>query len=412
MAQKHVPTKHFFVNRVYVFRFAAVLLMVASIGLTLAYVHVCKISDAYAMQIVGGVSNASSMYIAAKADARCLGAFLAGTLTLGFALMLAAFFYDRKMLCIENARMLEEKWRLEACEERYRLIEQDSGVIILEVSRANKTVIANETFVQFFCKEPQFDCFMQAALVHPEDRHIFYALLSEVDSARRSAQRELRVQDAHGNYIWFSAIMSGLTDTDGKNTRIIAKFTNIDAQKRRMELLELQAQTDLLTGLYNKTVTEEIISRLLLDDPDSVHALLVLDLDDLKGINDKCGHVEGDRAIKEITSLIRRHFRSSDVAGRIGGDEFMVFLRDIKDGVQLNAMVSALVRRLGRIVVGEDGSCRLSVSIGAVLTSPDAQEGFQSLYKRADAALYHVKRKGKNGFALYAEGMELKGHST
>ena len=90
----------------------------------------------------------------------------------------------------------------------------------------------------------------------------------------------------------------------------------------------------------------------------------------------------------------------------------MVFLRDIKDEVQLDAMVSALVRRLGRIVVGEDGSCRLSVSIGAVLTAPGAQEGFQSLYKRADAALYHVKRKGKNGFALYAQGMEMKGHST
>jgi len=147
--------------------------------------------------------------------------------------------------------------------------------------------------------------------------------------------------------------------------------------------------------------------------PYSVHALLVLDLDDLKGINDKCGHVEGDRAIKEITSLIRRHFRSSDVAGRIGGDEVHGgSSRDIKDEVQLDAMVSALVRRLGRIVVGEDGSCRLSVSIGAVLTAPGAQEGFQSLYKRADAALYHVKRKGKNGFALYAQGMEMKGHST
>ncbi len=390
-------------------RTAALLLAVATAVIFAAYIYFIGVVDDYAeLALVGTPSEGyARQYRQAKANARLVGALLAGGLLAGHALVVAVLLRDRRRLDAEHARTLEEKLLLEVSEERYRLIERDSEAVILEVNYIEKTIVANEMFEKLIGDKPRYEYFLNGRRVHPEDRQAYFELLAEVYEKRRSSTRELRMLDCEGNYVWFSVLLSGLAGADGKIARVIGKYANIDEQKRRMELLELQAQTDPMTGLYNRAVTEEIIARLLNDEADSVHALLILDIDDLKSINDTCGHAEGDQAIREITAALRGHFRAGDVTGRIGGDEFIVFLRNIGGEDQLCAKIASLIARLDELRVGECGNCAVRASIGAALTRPGAREDFTRLYREADTALYRVKRCGKNEYAIYSEEMGL-----
>ena len=402
MAEKHHPIKNFFSGSGYVLRLLSLLLAIIALGVSIAYVSFNRLAETYSEELFSQtlIKGAAPQYEAARDNATLFGALMTFTLLLCYLLIIVIFQISKRRLADENARVMEEKFRLEASEARYRLIALDSASIIVEVNYAEKTIETNEFFEKFAGEGPRYDYFLNATRIHPDDRQIFFEMLSEMRGTLHYSSRELRMRDANGNFVWFSVITNGLVDKDGIVTCVICKFTNIDAQKRKIALLEMQAQTDRMTGLYNKTVTEEIITRTLKEDPEAIHAMLILDLDDLKGINDTCGHCEGDKAIKGITSLLLSHFRSSDIAGRIGGDEFMVCLRSIGNAEQLKSTVSSFQRRLEMLYVG-DGCRQVSVSIGAVLTDPQKHESFQQLYKKADAALYHVKHTGKNGFAIY-----------
>ena len=144
--------------------------------------------------------------------------------------------------------------------------------------------------------------------------------------------------------------------------------------------------------------------------------LLVLDLDDLKTINDTLGHNEGDRALRAIGDILLGHFRHSDIIGRIGGDEFLIFLPNASGEEGLKNSLSSLLRKLSSIVIGEKDEQSMHCSIGAVLGKTGVDD-FSTLYKKADTALYHVKRHGKNDYAFYSPEMEkenylYQGHST
>jgi len=408
MVEKHRPIKNFFTGSGYVLRLLSLLLAIIALGISAAYAYFNKLAETYSEDLFAQtlIKGAAPQYEAARSTASLFGGLMAFTLLLCYLLIIVIFQISKRRLADENARVMEEKFRLEASEARYRLIALDSASIIVEVNYAEKTIEANEFFEKFAGQGPRYDYFLNGTRVHPDDRSVFFEMLSEVRGNLHYSSRELRLRDAKGNFVWFSVITRGLVDKDGVVTCVICKFTNIDAQKRKMALLELQAQIDRMTGLYNKTVTEEIITRTLKEEPDAVHAMLILDLDDLKSINDTCGHCEGDKAIKGITSLLRSHFRSTDVAGRIGGDEFMVFLKNIGSAEQLVSTVGSFQRRLEMLYVGEGDGRQVSASIGAVLTDPLRYESFQQLYKKADAALYHVKHNGKNGFAIYTAEME------
>lgn len=179
---------------------------------------------------------------------------------------------------------------------------------------------------------------------------------------------------------------------------------NIDESMREKEALRLRAQTDSMTGLYNKMATEELVTHALRKYKDSVCALLIVDMDNLKRINDTLGHTQGDRAIVGFAEALHRTFRSSDIVGRIGGDEFMVFLINVQSSQQLTLILDAIVKKWDFLYTGEEDDYPVHGSIGAALTN--GSENFQELYRKADMALYKAKRGGKGGYAVYFPEME------
>lgn len=199
-------------------------------------------------------------------------------------------------------------------------------------------------------------------------------------------------------------------DRKGIPSRAVIFAEDITAEKNAHLEIKNRAERDGMTGLLNRVTTQEQIIRLMRDEKPGI--LLHLDLDDLKRINDTYGHGEGDRALQGIAQLLRQHFRDTDVIGRIGGDEFLVYLpgaADNRDAISAN--IATLLRKLTVIGVGQENSHRIHCSIGCAVQSRDAND-FETLYRQADMALYYTKRSGKNNFFFYTPQMDQEDYLT
>ncbi len=161
------------------------------------------------------------------------------------------------------------------------------------------------------------------------------------------------------------------------------------------------SERDALTGLYNTRQTEQMINRILrASSPSTGHAFFLIDMDHLKEVNDTCGHMAGDALLADCARQLSGVFRHDDVIGRIGGDEFVVFVCNIASP----DFVEEKARQIGLALGQSAEQARLGVactcSVGAALYPQDGQR-FEQLYQRADIALCEAKRKGGNLFVFY-----------
>lgn len=199
-------------------------------------------------------------------------------------------------------------------------------------------------------------------------------------------------------------------DEHGKINGIIALINDVTKQ-RLLELeLEKRSKTDLLTGLLNKGATEELIRMMLLnyykDNKErSKCALMMLDIDKFKNLNDSFGHATGDKVLRAIGGIIKNSFKGMDVAGRTGGDEFMVLLRDIEKVDNALLLAERIEKEVNRLILHEDIRIYVSMSIG-ISVFPDHGHNFETLYNAADKALYYVKDHGRANWKVYTPEME------
>lgn len=186
---------------------------------------------------------------------------------------------------------------------------------------------------------------------------------------------------------------------------IIIGIALFSKAKFNMESEDLQnkADTDQLTDLYNKMATERMIREYLDGDgADKVSMLFLLDVDNFKKINDTMGHAFGDEVLMNLGHQIRAWFRVNDIVGRIGGDEFMVFIKDIKDESVVKREGSRIMQFFEGFQVGDYTKYSPTASIGGAVYPNDAKD-FNSLYKAADKAVYKAKKEGKNRVAFYGD---------
>ncbi|MBR1740476.1 MAG: diguanylate cyclase [Lachnospiraceae bacterium] len=170
------------------------------------------------------------------------------------------------------------------------------------------------------------------------------------------------------------------------------------------------ASTDMMTGLLNKSASQREISTACME---SQGTLMMIDLDSFKLVNDIYGHEMGDRILIRFSNLIKSITREDDLAGRMGGDEFIAFFRHLNDEqiiAKKTAFLNEELVKSAKEYMGEDMEIPLGASIGAVFV-PDAGTDFEALFKKADSALYTVKQKGKHGYALY-QGESLQKEET
>ncbi|MDD3369159.1 MAG: GGDEF domain-containing protein [Lachnospiraceae bacterium] len=167
--------------------------------------------------------------------------------------------------------------------------------------------------------------------------------------------------------------------------------------------LKSQRDTDALTQIYNRGGIEQII-RDYLAFQKTPAAMVLLDIDNFKTINDTFGHESGDALLIETANILQSHFRKEDYVGRLGGDEFVVFLPGFVNPDSLSNKLGNLVQILNRTLIGDSGTYSISASIGVALYPKDA-DNYDELYKRADEAMYKIKKSGKSGFVIYDKAL-------
>ena len=172
--------------------------------------------------------------------------------------------------------------------------------------------------------------------------------------------------------------------------------------RRKSAGLQHLAETDQLTGLYNKVTTERKIKEYFAENPDSQSLLFVLDIDNFKKINDTMGHAFGDEVLREIGQGLKQQFRASDIIGRAGGDEFVILLKHITEDQYVIREAQKLENFFKGLQVGKYTKYSVTSSIGCAVFTKDGED-FETLYKMADEALYKAKQRGKNQLAFYKD---------
>ncbi|MBA3027175.1 MAG: EAL domain-containing protein, partial [Sulfurimonas sp.] len=204
-------------------------------------------------------------------------------------------------------------------------------------------------------------------------------------------------------------LIVALRNDAGTLTNYISINTDITDRKEKEELIHNLAYFDSLTQLPNRILFEERFHDKVstLKRTQKKMAILFLDMDNFKHVNDTLGHVIGDKFLVQVALEIKKSLRESDTFARVGGDEFMIILDDLEDITQVLPTAQRIVKSFLNPVIVEGRELFTGVSIG-ISVYPDDSENYIELVKYADTAMYHVKESGKNDFQFYTESMNEK----
>ena len=241
------------------------------------------------------------------------------------------------------------------------------------------------------------------ALLHPDDvEPLKRTSLEVMKGTRASYAVEHRVRTRDGEWRWIIS-RGRVTERDPVTKRALRMIgTNFDItdRKRMEQALESVALTDALTGLANRRLLHDRLTQALAraTRAGTRIAVVYLDLDGFKQINDTLGHAGGDAMLKEFAARLRAGVRASDTVARLGGDEFVVLLEDVKDPEHAALVAEKVLGACRRASVVDGREVVATASAGVVVTGGDGDP--EVLLRRADAALYEAKRAGRNAYRI------------
>lgn len=243
-----------------------------------------------------------------------------------------------------------------------------------------------------------FETMRTEGWIHPDDMDELEDFCEQMRTGKPAVHTILRKRFADRKFHWIEADGRTIFDENGAADKVIGKITNIDERMEKEELLKIGSERDSLTGLYNhKTCIEKTRKQLKLMKPGEKAVLIVCDIDNFKQINDNNGHLFGDAVLCTFADELRSVFPSA-LKGRIGGDEFMVLIRNTtQEEVELK--LQQLQDQFSKLNVEDGGVVKISCSIGAVVCNYEKHD-YKTAFQLADAALYKVKNANKGMFYI------------
>lgn len=258
------------------------------------------------------------------------------------------------------------------------------------------------------CTMEEFVKYGTAELIYGEDEAAYTEFLNRDRLlslySRGVCEDTFEYRDRENGIQWFRVNVQMVRYSETDSIKAFVYFTNIHSQRGEMERLSSLAFLDSLTGLLNRDATERRISALLESAADDdLLSIFMIDLDNFKLVNDTLGHQQGDTALKKAASAIAETFRSSDIVGRLGGDEFMAFVRGDIGINTVKKKAEQLVNAI-QFSFGAQNAVILTCSVGVAVCSGADGLDFSTLYQRADEALYLSKNAGKSRYCVVMAG--------
>jgi diguanylate cyclase (GGDEF)-like protein/PAS domain S-box-containing protein len=320
----------------------------------------------------------------------------------------SALVLGARAIGVERARQERAEARLRSSEERFRALVQDSSDVTW-VLGADRLVEYVSPAVEHVMGYRPADVVGTHALdrVHPDDRAQAEELLRRVLVARGDEEQrvEIRARHADGSWHWHEAQVRNRLGNPAVRG-IVVIHRDVTARRSMQDRLTYEATHDHLTGVANRTSFLRALERsgTLAALGRHTLAVLFLDLDGFKHINETVGHQAGDQLLAAVGEVLRRSVLGADVVGRLGGDEFAVVLTNIAAPEHMAPVARRILGELDTPVTVAGQDLRPRASIGLAMSTPDCS-GPMELLSRASVAMHHAKRAGQHGYQVYAEGM-------
>lgn len=285
-------------------------------------------------------------------------------------------------------------------DERYRLLtemtnkmsfdyDSDTDTVLLYIDRTGDGVEA-QVIPHYLEKLAS----TRSGVVHPDDMDDVRRMFEDARAGAAEVSAEYRANYYGHGYAWYRANLFVAHDNAGA-WHLVGLIENIEDERD----LRYRAENDAATGLSNHATTQDLVAAALAKPAVREHSVcVVLDIDDFKAVNDNSGHMEGDALLRKVGSVLRSSFRESDVIGRVGGDEFVLLLKEVDMDVVLRKLNQVRAQISATAVPGLGHAPTLSVGVYATCSD---DRTYRDVFTRADEALYQAKRAGKNRVQVY-----------
>ncbi|TCS40694.1 sensor domain-containing diguanylate cyclase [Reinekea marinisedimentorum] len=304
---------------------------------------------------------------------------------------------------LQREKQLSRK--IVSVERRYRLLFEQSGVGIALITQAGRIDLCNSTFAKFTARCDTRDRDDTTSITFAEmfvKQQEMTETLRSVSAGNKiiSGDFKFRGHDQSQQH-WFHCLFSLAMETNGQPLIEVVMY-DISERAMREKQYRFEAEYDSLTMLYNRRATERRISAALDDAKTQGRqcALIVIDLDHFKPVNDKYGHDAGDIVLIESAKRLRESVRRGDIVCRWGGDEFLIVLRQGREDLKVEPAARAILDALTQpIDIGRSRSVSIGASLGVACTPEHGIEKSE-LLKKADDAMYLIKQNGRNGYCV------------
>lgn len=323
------------------------------------------------------------------------------------AVALAQMTATLKANLTEAQQQIEERQRTEAAlrqaEEKYRSIFENATEGIFQTSPVGTYISANPALARIYGYASREELMAAITDIGQQlyvSRHRRREFIAQIQEQGSVSEFESQIYRRDGSVIWISENARAVYDGNGNLLYYEGTVEDISDRKRFEAQLAFFANHDPLTGLFNRRYFQQELERQLSFGSDSQGAILFLDLDDFKDINDTLGHLAGDELLKQLATLLRAQLRKADILARLGGDEFAILLPRTP-AKQVRAVAERILETLWRqVVVFHDQPIQLSTSLGIALF-PEHSMIAEELVAYADTAMYQAKTQGRNQLCFY-----------
>ena len=315
--------------------------------------------------------------------------------------------YKNKLELEYSGKLLNE---LKIQNERYRMLSKAAAQIIYDYDVKTDTAVLSgydntkndsDGVLTHFRENKRYRDY-----VHEEDIDAFRQYFAQVRKADFDERQELELRSNFFNnenkYLWYRFNAIAIRDLSGNIVRIIGSIKENNTEHNKRKRLESLVNKDAMTGLLNKATTKLSIEEYLSEEgKESCHAMMIIDIDSFKTVNDSFGHLFGDAVIENVATVIGSTFRKSDIVGRIGGDEFLVLMKNTDNHFPL-VKAREICNAVKRTYSDNNKKIEITCSVGLAFYGIDA-DNYDDLFAKADIAMYHAKTSGKDRVEVYDE---------
>lgn len=300
------------------------------------------------------------------------------------------------------------KQEIQLSDKKIHIALAQTNLLIWDYDLANKRIIRTKPSKNWMGLEDRVEnvpeSFIESGYVHPDSVEEFLRMFEKIAEGEKVATGlfQLRKAGSDGQwtdkYIWVETKITNIFDKNGKPIRAVGLTEDVTDKVNEELRLKEKASRDPLTNLLNRTSFQACVQEFLEKEyqEELISALLIIDTDDFKMANDTYGHIYGDEVLRAIATRLTKTFRTGDFIGRLGGDEFIIFMKNANSYETVEKKAKQICNNL----VFEKDDLITTCSVGIVIV-PNKYVDYELLYKSADEAMYEAKKYGKCRYVIY-----------